>query len=167
MKTTRLAYAAVHVCLRDEYRDAPHSLEHPAEPAEVAEAIDWDATMALRTRLDALGFGVGEAMDTAQRFSLGWESAERLIRSCGALRLGNGFCAGAGVDHLPRVGSKRDLIDGVVFQASVIRSAGGIAVLLPLSWLPRNGAAEDDYVEVYGEIVKQVEGWFFLKISYC
>ncbi len=162
MEKVRLAYAAAHVCLRDEYRGVAHSLEEPGDPAEIAAAIDWDATMALRTRLDSLGFGVAEAMDTAQRFSLGWESAERLIRECGALGLANGFCAGAGVDHLSEVSSKRDLIDGVAHQVGVIREAGGVAVILPMAWLPRNGANEDNYVEVYGEIVRQVEGPVFV-----
>ena len=76
--------------------------------------------MELRRRLDARGFGIAEAMDTAQRFFLGWPSAERLIRECGALDLEHGFIAGAGVDHLATVGSTTQLVDGVLLERLVI-----------------------------------------------
>jgi len=156
--TVRLAYAATHLVMADSYADVAHSLASPGSPEEIAEHIDWPATLGLRSRLDSLGFGIAEAMDTAQRFEIGWENAERLIQGCGALHTRNGFVAGAGVDHLDAVDSPTDLIDGVVLQARTIQDAGGIPILLPLLWLAENKASEEDYVSVYSEIVKQLDG---------
>ena len=43
--------------------------------------IDWDATLAYREYLWSLGFGVAEAMDTAQRgMGLDWPLALELIQ---------------------------------------------------------------------------------------
>ena len=49
-------------------------------------SIDWDATLAFREHLWAHGFGVAEAMDTAQRGQgLSFDQAGELIsRSAGA-----------------------------------------------------------------------------------
>ena len=132
MSAARLAYAAAHVVLRDGYADVPHSLAAPGGPDEIAEWIDWDTTRALRVRLGALGFGVAEAMDTAQRFSLGWASAARLIRETGALGLARGCCAGAGTDHLDVVRGPEDLVAGVAHQCGFIAEHGGVPVLLPM-----------------------------------
>lgn len=158
----RLCFAAAHVVLRDGYAKAGHSLLRPGSPAEIAEYVDWDATMAIRRRLDGFGFGIAEAMDTAQRFFLGWDSARELIARCGALRLANGFCAGAGTDHLPAIRGPADLVDGVVFQARLIARCGGIPVLLPMPWLSRHGASERTYVDVYRAIVRQLDAPLFV-----
>jgi hypothetical protein len=56
-KRNRVAYAAAHV-VADPYAAADPWLQ---------PAIDWDATLAYRSYLWSLGFGVAEAMDTAQR----------------------------------------------------------------------------------------------------
>ncbi len=154
----RLAFAATHVVMRDAYRDLDHSTDNPGSAEEIAEFVDWKATMRLRTRLDGLGFGIAEAMDTAQRFELGWLGAERLIRDCGALELQHGFIAGAGVDHLTTVASKDDLVRGVVEQVAIIQSNGGFAILLPMQWLASTGCSPDDYVEVYARIINACEG---------
>lgn len=158
----RLAYAAAHVVMRDGYADVPHSAGSPGSSDEVAEWIDWDRTFALRERLGRLGFGVAEAMDTAQRFQLGWASAERLIRGTGALRLARGFCAGAGVDHLADASDPDELVAGVAHQARVIQQHGGIPVILPMVPLAARGASEDDYVDVYGRIFERSDGPLFV-----
>ncbi len=54
---SRIAFAAAHVVI-DSIRTA-EPLTHPV--------IDWEATLAYREYLWSLGFGVAEAMDTAQR----------------------------------------------------------------------------------------------------
>jgi dihydrodipicolinate synthase/N-acetylneuraminate lyase len=122
----------------------------------LAAAIDWDATMALRMRLDALGFGVAEAMDTAQRFELGWPGAQRLIRECGALRLAHGFVAGAACDQLAGRPERAELAAAVAFQARFIQECGGLPVILPI--LPLARADEDEQVAVYGAILDAVDG---------
>jgi hypothetical protein len=158
MSVARLAYAAARVVMRDGYADVPHSLERPGSTAEIARWIDWETTAAQRARLGNLGFGVAEAMDTAQRFFLGWESAARLIRATGGLRLARGFCAGAGTDHLADVRGVDDLALGVAHQCAFIADAGGVPVLLPMPWLAQHGADEDTYVDAYARILARVDG---------
>jgi hypothetical protein len=68
---TRVALAAAHVVV-DPLRTA-EPLTHPV--------IDWDATLVYREHLWSLGFGVAEAMDTAQRGTgLEWPLALELIK---------------------------------------------------------------------------------------
>src|SRR5262249_23793874 len=66
--------------------------------------IDWESTLRFREHLWAHGFGVAEAMDTAQRgMGLSWEQARELIartavRAAEAGRLDAPAC-GAGADQ--------------------------------------------------------------------
>ena len=66
--------------------------------------VDWDRTLAFRHHLWSLGFGVAEAMDTAQRgMGLGWAEAQELIRRSQAearTRDDSLIAYGAGTDHL-------------------------------------------------------------------
>lgn len=158
----RLCFAAAHVVMRESYAAVGHTLQRPGSAAEIAAHVDWDATMGIRSRLDGFGLGIAEAMDTAQRFFLGWESARELIVRCGALRLQNGFCAGAGTDHLPAVRGPADLVDGVVFQARLIQRCGGIPVLLPMPFLSLQKCPARTYVDVYRAIVRQLDGPLFV-----
>src|SRR5688500_10339292 len=67
---TRKALAAAHVVAD------PLSTKEPWLEA----AIDWDATLAYRRHLWSWGFGIAEAMDTAQRgMGLDWLSSLSLI----------------------------------------------------------------------------------------
>ena len=62
---------------------AAHIVADPLADVDpwVTPAIDWDATIAYRRHLWALGLGVAEAMDTAQRgMGLDWTNALQLIR---------------------------------------------------------------------------------------
>ncbi|HUN67447.1 MAG TPA: DUF993 family protein, partial [Burkholderiales bacterium] len=68
---TRIAYAAAHVVAD------PLSAKEPWLEA----AIDWDATIAYRRHLASWGFGIAEAMDTAQRgMGLDWANSLELVR---------------------------------------------------------------------------------------
>jgi len=158
----RLCYAAAHVVLLDSYAALDHRLDRPGDAGSIHRHIDWATTMAIRQRLAAHGLGIAEAMDTAQRFFLGWPGARELIVRCGRLRLPQGFCAGAGTDHLPQVRGPQDLVDGVVFQARLIQRCGGIPVLLPMPWLSQHGADAATYVRVYRDIVRQLQGPLFV-----
>lgn len=158
----RLCFGALHVVLKPGYSALGRSLQRPGDPAEVEQWLDWPATMRLRTAMDRCGIGVAEAMDTAQRFLLGWPAARRLIAECGELKLTNGFCAGAGTDQLPRIRSHGDLVGAVVEQCAYISSHGGIPVILPMPWLCAQQAEEQDYVDVYDAIVRQVRGPVFV-----
>ena len=97
-------------------------------------------------------FGVGEAMDTAQRMELGWASARRLVEETGRLGLGPGFVAGAWTDHASIAGPD-DLVAAVVHQAGIIQRAGGIPIILSMPWLSQHGCDEPTYRAVYGAII--------------
>ena len=99
----RLAFAAAHVAMTDAYAACPFAGE---DVAAVESHVDWPSTMAIRRRLDSLGFGVAEAMDTAQRFDLGWPVARELIDMTGALvELADGV--GFGAEGLARADEAR------------------------------------------------------------
>src|SRR6185436_13762454 len=97
---TRKALAAAHVVAD------PRSMKEPWLEA----AIDWDATLAYRRHLWSWGFGIAEAMDTAQRgMGLDWANSLELIRR--TVSEGGGFVAsGAGTDHLPPGAHKLETI---------------------------------------------------------
>ncbi len=150
----RLCYAAAHVVMQPSYASVTHSVDAPGSADEIAAHLDWDATMAVRTRIGATGMGIAEAMDTAQRFNLGWTAARELIERTGRLGLPGGFCAGASTDHLARADTVTAIIDGVVEQIGVIRAAGGVAVVLPMPRLCELGLDEDGFCEVYDAIAR-------------
>ncbi|RMH00815.1 MAG: DUF993 family protein [Planctomycetota bacterium] len=143
----RLAYAAAHVVA------APNG-----------DGVDWAATFALRRRLAGHGLGIAEAMDTAQRFELGWGVAERLIRGTGALGLPHGFVAGAAADHWPAPGPTTPEEVGRAWaeQAALIRAAGGTPVLLPEPRLCAWGCGPDAFVAAYRAALEHSEGELFL-----
>jgi hypothetical protein len=158
----RLCFGALHVVMQSGYRALGHTLDRPGTGIEIERHIDWPQTMQLRREMDAFGIGIAEAMDTAQRFFLGWPAARRLIAETGALQLPNGFCAGAGTDQVPKSATDTDLIDGVIEQCSYISSHGGIPVILPMPWLCATGASEQEFVNVYEAIIREVRGPVFL-----
>lgn len=154
----RRCYAAGHVVMDEEYARIPHSIAHPGASAEIARWIDWDATMALRTRTDSFGMGVAEAMDTAQRFELGWTGARELLRRTGELGLANGFVGAASSDHRAEYAGLDELADGVAWQARFVRECGGLPIVLPQPELPRRGTGEDDYVRFYLRVIDGAGG---------
>lgn len=155
---SRLAFAAAHVVMKGGYSNVPHSPSSPGAPGEIFDWIDWAATDAIRQHLVACGFGIAEAMDTAQRFSIGWPAAKELIRRCGALKPPRGFVAGAGYDQRPEIADVASIVDAVCEQVAVIRDAGGIPIILPLGKLVEWNCGPDDYVETYRAIVRNSRG---------
>ena len=159
----RWAFAATRVVMLADYDAAgSHSFDQPGDHAEIEAGIDWTATAFLRRDLDLRGFGVAEAMDTAQRFAIGWRNAKRLIGMTGELRLDHGFIAGAGADQLDDIQDRGQLITAVVEQASFIREQGGLVILLPLPWLLRAKFDEDGFVAIYRDIIAELEGPLFV-----
>ncbi len=148
---SRKAFAAAHV-VADPLRTA--------DPITTA-VIDWDATLAYREYLWSLGFGVAEAMDTAQRGAgLAWPNALELIRrSCAAARPQNGLLAcGAGTDHLPPGQAKtlQHVIDAYRMQCDAIEAAGGRIILMASRALAAVARHVDDYAAVYAAILSKV-----------
>jgi hypothetical protein len=146
---TRIALAAAHVVAD------PLSTKEPWLDA----AIDWDATLAYRRHLWSWGFGVAEAMDTAQRgMGLDWANSLELIRR--TLAEGAGFVAsGAGTDHLPagKVFSIPEIVSAYEEQCSAIEKLGGRIILMASRALAASAKSPDDYGRVYDRILSQVK----------
>jgi len=149
----RVAYAAAHVVAD------PLSARDPwLEPA-----VDWDATIAFRRHLWALGFGVAEAMDTAQRgMGLDWTSSLELIRrSIDAARdfPGAFLASGAGTDHLapgPKV-TVNDVIAAYEQQFAAVEAAGGRIIMMASRALAACTNSPDDYYRVYTKLLRQAK----------
>lgn len=158
----RLVYAAAHIVMAESYLGVVHAPAHPGSPDEIAKHIDWDRTMRFREHLIAHGFGIAEAMDTAQRYEIGWPIARELIERCGRLSPPMGFVAGAGTDQLAAVTGSSDIVDAMAEQCAVIRAAGGWPMLLAQPWLSVNQHGADTYVDVYTRVIRQAEGPLFI-----
>jgi Protein of unknown function (DUF993) len=147
----RVALAAAHVVADPA---AEHGRGRPAR-------LDWDATLAFRHHLWALGLGVADAMDTAQRGrGLDWPAARELIvRSGRAARAVGGLLAcGAGTDQLA-AGAEPSLAAvraAYAEQAEVVEAAGAQVAVLPSRALAAIARGPDDYAAVYGWLLSQL-----------
>ncbi|MFT4174011.1 MAG: dihydrodipicolinate synthase family protein [Rhodocyclaceae bacterium] len=149
----RVAYSAAHVVAN------PFSARDPWLTA----AIDWEATLRYRRHLFSLGFGVAEAMDTAQRgMGLDWATSLELIRrSVEQARdfPGVRIACGVGTDQLTVSGhlTVDDVIAAYEEQAAAVEAAGGRIILMASRALAATAASADDYLRVYGHILRQVK----------
>jgi Protein of unknown function (DUF993) len=148
----RKVFAAAHVAAMPIPGPGPDG-----EPG--TEVIDWESTIRFREYLWAYGFGVAEAMDTSQRgMGLSWPQARELIIRSAAARAGALAC-GAGTDQLAD-GEDHALsaITGAYAdQVGFVQSAGGQVILMASHALAARGRGPRDYLEVYGELLKQAE----------
>ncbi|WP_329178817.1 dihydrodipicolinate synthase family protein [Streptomyces sp. NBC_01477] len=145
---SRVVYSAAHV-VADPLRTAAD------EPA----AVDWDATLAFRRHLWSHGLGVAEAMDTAQRgMGLDWPVAAELIRrsSAEARSAGGRIACGVGTDHLtgPAV-TLAEVTAAYEEQLAVVEAAGSQAVLMASRALAAIARGPEDYLQVYGHLLRQ------------
>lgn len=148
----RRCYAAPRIVVRDGYADVPHSSASPGTPDELLAWADLETSEAQRERLDRLGFGVAEAMDTSQRSETGWAVARELIDRTGAAGFANGFVGAASADHEPGARTPRELADAIAWQCAYVAERGGVPIVLPQVALVENGASADDYVDVYTRV---------------
>jgi len=153
-----VAYAAAHV------------VADPLAPAEpwLDAAIDWAKTIAYREHLWRLGFGVAEAMDTAQRgMGLDWSNSLELIgRSVNAARaFGKGsngqpamVASGAGTDHLTVTADVtiEQVIAAYEQQIEAVEALGGRIILMASRALAACARSADDYGRVYDHLLSQV-----------
>jgi hypothetical protein len=145
---SRRVYAAAHVA-----------------SADGGDLIDWESTLRFRDQLWAHGFGVAEAMDTAQRgMGLTWGQARELIASsaerAAARRVAGRYAViacGAGTDHL--AASERHsiprIIDAYTAQLEFVQSAGAGVILMASRALAAAARGPRDYLEVYASLLKQ------------
>ncbi|HEX4168742.1 MAG TPA: dihydrodipicolinate synthase family protein [Bryobacteraceae bacterium] len=148
---SRVAYAAAHVVVD------PLATRDPVNGA----AIDWRPTLAFRRQLWAQGFGVAEAMDTAQRgMGLDWAGARELIRhACAEARTERAAIAcGANTDQLDptQTHSLEAVTAAYEEQCGVIEDCGGRIILMASRALAKCAKTADDYARVYGSILSQV-----------
>ncbi|MGO4754153.1 dihydrodipicolinate synthase family protein [Streptomyces sp. 2MCAF27] len=150
---SRTVFSAAHV-VADPYADIT-----PDSPA----AVDWDATLAFRRHLWSHGLGVAEAMDTAQRgMGLDWAGAAELIRrsAAEAKAVGGRIACGVGTDQLPvtELGYPYSLDEvraAYEEQLEVVETAGAQAILMASRALTAVAKGPDDYLEVYGHLLRQ------------
>jgi hypothetical protein len=139
---------------------AAHVVADPSSPKDpwLEAAIDWDATLAYRRHLWSWGFGIAEAMDTAQRgMGLDWTNSLELIRR--TVAEGGGVVAsGAGTDHLPggKTFSIPEIVSAYEEQCSAIEKLGGRIILMASRALAASARSADDYALVYDRILSQV-----------
>ncbi|MEU0601898.1 dihydrodipicolinate synthase family protein [Streptomyces sp. NPDC006393] len=145
--TSRTVFSAAHV-VADPLADAG-----PDTPA----AVDWDATLAFRRHLWSHGLGVAEAMDTAQRgMGLDWAGAAELIRrsAAEARAVGGRIACGVGTDQIA-TGTLKEVRAAYEEQLAVVEEAGAQAILMASRALAAAAQGPDDYLEVYGHLLRQ------------
>ncbi|MGW1356527.1 dihydrodipicolinate synthase family protein [Streptomyces chartreusis] len=145
--TSRTVFSAAHV-VADPYADTS-----PDAPA----AVDWDATLAFRRHLWSHGLGVAEAMDTAQRgMGLDWAGAAELIRrsAAEAKAVGGRIACGVGTDQMA-AGSLGEVRAAYEEQLAVVEESGAQAILMASRALCAAASGPEDYLEVYGHLLRQ------------
>jgi hypothetical protein len=154
--SSRVAYAAAHVVAD------PHADNAAGRPA----VLDWDATLRFRHHLWSLGFGVADAMDTAQRgMGLDWAATQELIRRSGKeARSVDGhsvpalLACGAGTDQLPAGAHAMAAIRAAYReQIDVVQETGARVILMASRALAASARSADDYLSVYSELLEQAE----------
>ncbi|MFF0737648.1 dihydrodipicolinate synthase family protein [Streptomyces chartreusis] len=145
--TSRTVFSAAHV-VADPYADTS-----PDAPA----AVDWDATLAFRRHLWSHGLGVAEAMDTAQRgMGLDWAGAAELIRrsAAEAKAVGGRIACGVGTDQIA-AGSLGEVRAAYEEQLALVEESGAQAILMASRALCAAASGPEDYLEVYGHLLRQ------------
>ncbi len=146
--SSREVLAAAHVAA-DPFGD-----NVPGAPA----AVDWDATLAFRRELFRYGFGVAEAMDTAQRnMGLDWPAVQELVRRSAAQAAEHGarIASGAGTDHRDVLAGVDEVIEAYAEQVAFVESTGSQVILMASRHLAAVATDADDYLKVYGRILEQ------------
>jgi uncharacterized protein DUF993 len=139
---------------------ALHVVAKPSSQTVEPVAIDWDATLGLRHRLWSLGFGVAEAMDTAQRgMGLDWPTSRQLIeRSSREARAARGrLICGATTDQLPPGPARLTAVTAAYEQqVEFIEGTGSQVVLMASRALATAARGWDDYFDVYDHLLSGV-----------
>ncbi|GAA4919140.1 dihydrodipicolinate synthase family protein [Streptomyces coeruleoprunus] len=145
---SRVVFSAAHV-VADPYADTT-----PDSPA----AVDWDATLAFRRHLWSHGLGVAEAMDTAQRgMGLDWAGAAELIRrsAAEAKATGGRIACGVGTDQLAGPADLDAVRAAYEEQLALVEETGSQAILMASRALAATARGPEDYLDVYGHLLRQ------------
>ena len=144
---------------------AAHVVSNPLAAADpwLTTPLDWETTISYRRYLWSLGFGVAEAMDTAQRgMGLDWPTSLELIQRTliAAKDYPNALVAsGCGTDHLEvdQVKSVDDVIRAYEHQMEAIEALGGKLIIMASRALVKVAKGPDDYEKVYARIISQAK----------
>jgi Protein of unknown function (DUF993) len=140
---SRSVYAAAHVAARP------------------GGEIDWESTIGFRDFLWDYGFGVAEAMDTAQRgMGLSWEQGQELIARSAARAADRGaaIACGVGTDQLPPgPHSLPAIIAAYEAQLELVQSAGAEVILMASRALAASARSGQDYLDVYLHLLRQAD----------
>ena len=146
---SRIAFAAAHVVAD------PLGGNAPGVPA----VIDWEHTLGFRHYLWSLGLSVAEAMDTAQRgMGLDWPATQELVRRSAteARSVAGGIAVGAGTDQLaPGNHSLAAITEAYEDQMALVEQYDAQPILMASRALCASASDPDDYMKVYGELLRQ------------
>jgi hypothetical protein len=148
--SSRVAYAAAHVVVD------PLASEPYGKPI-----LDMDATLSYRHHLWSLGFGLAEAMDTAQRgMGLDWGTANDLIRhsAAEARAVGGEIACGANTDQLDpqRPATLDEVVAAYEEQCAMIEATGARVILMASRALVKCAKSPEDYHRVYGHLLSSL-----------
>ena len=149
----RVAFAAAHIVV-----DPLKTSEPSASPV-----FDWEKTLAFRHHLLDLGFGIAEAMDTAQRgMGLDWPGAHELIRQ--SLNSAKGrkdavIFSGCGTEQLDpaQARSLDDVVGAYLTQLHAIQKLGGRIILMASRALACIAETPRDYETVYARVLAEAD----------
>jgi dihydrodipicolinate synthase/N-acetylneuraminate lyase len=123
--------------------------------------VDWESTIGFRDFLWDYGFGVAEAMDTAQRgMGLSWPQARELIARSAARAAdrGSAVACGAGTDQLPPGRHPLpDVVKAYQEQLELVQSAGADVILMASRALAASARSGQDYLDVYLHLLRQAD----------
>lgn len=126
--------------------------------------IDWDTTLQYRHHLWQNGFGIAEAMDTAQRgMGIEWQTAKQLIiRTLQEMKTHKGATAvfGAGTDHLAVNECKNldHIYDAYMEQIGTICAYGGNPIIMASRALAKHATTSDAYINMYNRLIDNTDG---------
>jgi hypothetical protein len=152
-KFNRVAFAAAHIVV-----DPLKGGDPSASPI-----LDWERTLAFRHHLLDLGFGIAEAMDTAQRgMGLDWPGAHELIRQSLASardRKDAVIYSGCGTEQLDPKDARSldDVVAAYLTQLHAIQKLGGRIILMASRALARIAKSSADYETVYARVLKEAD----------
>lgn len=168
--TSRKVYAAAHVV---PIMSADNT---PGAPAN----LDWEATLAYRHELWSYGFGVADAMDTAQRgMGLDYAATQELIRRSAAEAadvVASGkypalagrtvrdlLACGAGTDQVdpatvePGAEGLKTVAEAYREQLDVVQSSGAKVILMASRALAKVAEGPEDYVKIYSDLLSAAD----------
>ncbi|QBR92310.1 dihydrodipicolinate synthase family protein [Nocardioides euryhalodurans] len=146
---TRVAFAAAHVVAD------PRGENVPGAPA----VVDWESTLGFRRHLFRHGFGVAEAMDTAQRnMGLDWPAVQELVSRSAVQARDHGarIAAGAGTDHVGPLATVAEVRGAYAEQVAFVEDTGAQVILMASRQLAAVAVSPDDYLGVYADLLRQV-----------